>query len=211
MRAKFELDSSVQLRGFLASNPSERVAGACRAADAADGLDRDGAADDNAGLGGTGWRLVGPAHMRRYCRLDGEPDDSAAGVAAKELSAVRELLSTPAFAAWVWAATGVRPLARRSEARRFRSGLDYTVAHHGSLQGEMRLDATLCFVADLTDEAAAVWQSGETGGFQCYIAAEDEDTVAAEVYEAPCDDDAASNDLLSVAPVSRARLLTLSC
>ena len=37
------------------------------------------------------------------------------------------------------------------------------------------------------------------GGFECYIAADDDDTVAAEVY---CDDDAEGNDLLNVTPVS---------
>jgi hypothetical protein len=70
----------------------------------------------------------------------------------------------------------------------------------------MRLDATYCFVDDRTEEAAAVWQSGETGAFQCYIAAEEEETVAAEVY---CDDDAEGNELLSVAPTSNTLSLVL--
>ena len=86
------------------------------------------------------------------------------------------------------------------------------------------LDVTLCFVDDKSEETedtagaggssgtaedepqlnekAAAWDYGENGGFDCYIAAEDEANEAAEVY-----DDSTANDpnddggiLLSVSP-----------
>ena len=50
---------------------------------------------------------------------------------------------------------------------------------------------------DTSDEAEAVWQSGEMGAFHCYIAAEDEATTAAEVY---VNDDAEENNLVSIQP-----------
>jgi Oxoglutarate and iron-dependent oxygenase degradation C-term len=42
----------------------------------------------------------------------------------------------------------LRPIGYRDELRRFRPGLDYTVAHHGAMTVTARLDATLCFVDD---------------------------------------------------------------
>jgi hypothetical protein len=36
------------------------------------------------------------------------------------------------------------------------------------------LDATMCFVYDENDENI-VWESGDCGGFECYIAADDQD------------------------------------
>lgn len=226
IRARFEEVSSVQLRDFLISKSCDSIAGACRAADVEDGLNIDGAPLYTAGLKRPGWKevgtlqfkatltlkshrrvatQVGPAHMQRYLRAHSEvaPETDSA---ARELTGLRQFLESEAFAAWMWVATGVRPLGRRGEARRFRPGLDYTVAHQGSLQGEMRLDATYCFVDDQSEEAAAVWESGETGAFQCYIAADDEDTVAAEVY---VNDDAEGNELLSIAPTSNTLNLVL--
>ena len=44
--------------------------------------------------------------------------------------------------------TALRPTGYRDELRRFRPGLDYTVAHHGAMTVTARLDATLCFVDD---------------------------------------------------------------
>ena len=91
--------------------------------------------------------------------------------------------------------TNVRITGSTASVRRFRPGLDYTVAHGGSLTSEARLDLTLCVVkngdsgaggaaAAKPDEAAAsasaaddaeAWQSGEVGGFEAYIAAEDDE------------------------------------
>ena len=58
------------------------------------------------------------------------------------------------------------------------------MAHHGLLLERSVLDATLCFVAGLPasdsvamseeSETDVVWQSGECGGFECYIEAEDD-------------------------------------
>lgn len=44
--------------------------------------------------------------------------------------------------------TALTTLGYRDEVRRFRPGLDYTVAHYGAMTKIPRLDATLCFVND---------------------------------------------------------------
>lgn len=64
------------------------------------------------------------------------------------------------------------------------------MAHHGLLMDQSVLDATLCFVAgrgkdvqtemdkqneQAIHEADVKWQSGDHGGFECYIAADDEE------------------------------------
>lgn len=48
--------------------------------------------------------------------------------------------------------------------RRFRPGLDYTVAHYGRITQEGRLDATLAFVDDAGEERQGAWDSGEARG-----------------------------------------------
>ena len=77
----------------------------------------------------------------------------------------------------------------RGKIRRFRSGYDYTVAHYGVFTEESVLDATLCFVrgagaqTGMVDEKGErmegdpddeVWQSGEVGGYEAYVGAEEE-------------------------------------
>lgn len=106
------------------------------------------------------------------------------------------------------------PTARRGRIRRFRPGLDYAVAHHRLLTKRSTLDATVCFVLppdqgqeglkaavleskegeeDDEEEEEDIWESGEVVGFECYIAADEEDNEAAAEYNQ--DDD---TELLSV-------------
>jgi hypothetical protein len=72
----------------------------------------------------------------------------------------------------------------------------------GTLVESPRLDATLCFADTRDEDKAELWDGGDVGGFECYIAAED-DTDAdatAEVYKAEKDgdDENEDGDLLSV-------------
>ena len=108
-----------------------------------------------------GWSVVGPAHMQRYLRfgLSGDVDPASGSdqksvarqerpcAAGKELATIKDVLfGSVSFARLMYAMTGLRPVGMTAEARRFRPGLDYTVAHHGLLEKEARLDATLSFV-----------------------------------------------------------------
>lgn len=68
------------------------------------------------------------------------------------------------------------------QVRRFRPGLDYTVATAGDMGESVQLEATLCFVGSEGEAAEGAWGSDEVGGFQCYIAADEEATAAAETY-----------------------------
>ncbi|EDQ90687.1 uncharacterized protein MONBRDRAFT_16204, partial [Monosiga brevicollis MX1] len=193
LSAKFEDESSLQLRKFLHPSLGDAVHGLCMDADVKSNLQLDGLPPDATGMGG-GWIARGPAHMQRFLTF---PEAvTAARLAGQKLHEIKtELFQSTAFAKWLQRVTGGRLSAVTSQIRRFRPGLDYTVAHHGQLEKDIRLDVTLCFVREESEQATAVWASGDVGGFQCYLAAENEDNVAAEVY---CDDDAEGNDLLSV-------------
>lgn len=108
-----------------------------------------------------------------------------------------DLFRSEQFARLLTSLTGLRPTAHACNVRRFRPGLDYTVAHHGILTTDPRLDATFCVVDDEGDLNASAWDFGEVGGFECYIAAdEDGDVATDEVYNANAEEDV--DELLSV-------------
>ncbi|EEH57846.1 uncharacterized protein MICPUCDRAFT_2294, partial [Micromonas pusilla CCMP1545] len=203
IRAKMEEDSSVQMREFLKPELANAIRAATRAEDARDALGRGAIPARTAGVG-KGWRAIGPTHKQRFLRFDdddddaGAPDEAGAGALLRKLRA--DVFASEAFARLLTALTGWRPTAHKGDVRRFRPGLDYTVAHHGILTVDPRLDATLCVVDDEGEDDAQAWDFGECGGFECYIAA-DESGVAsaaatAEVYKAAEEDD--EDELLSV-------------
>eukprot|EP00730_Choanoeca_flexa_P012969 TRINITY_DN4827_c0_g1_i1.p1 TRINITY_DN4827_c0_g1~~TRINITY_DN4827_c0_g1_i1.p1 ORF type:complete len:596 (+),score=157.51 TRINITY_DN4827_c0_g1_i1:124-1788(+) len=210
MAERFQAESSIQLRHFLTGKAAQRIQITAMGADAQDGLLEDGLPEDDVGVSAC-WSAQGPAHMQRFLRFEAdkaaEEDKGNATQAGLALYNVQEqLFSTPAFGKWLQLVTDGRVRSFAGQVRRFRSGLDYTVAHHGQLEAEERLDVSLTFVNDQSEEAKMVWASGDVGAFECYLAAEKEDNVAAEVY---CDDDAEGNDLLSVSAVSNTLSIVL--
>jgi Rps23 Pro-64 3,4-dihydroxylase Tpa1-like proline 4-hydroxylase len=125
--------------------------------------------------------------------------DVSAGAALREVK--ETLLASEPFARLLTALTGLRPTAHKGEIRRFRPGLDYTVAHRGCLTTDPRLDATLCLVDDDGDLNSSAWDFGEVGGFECYIAADETgaagDAATDEVYDAAGNEEE-EDELLSV-------------
>ena len=111
------------------------------------------------------------------------------------------LFASAAFARLLHRLSGVAPRSRRAEARRFRPGMDYTVATYAAMpeEGEALLDAVLTAVGTGTGTgttgttgtdaaaaaaaAAAAWESGEFGGFEAYVEADaDEAAEASAVF-----------------------------
>ena len=136
--------------------------------------------------------------MAKDAKGKGVEELAPAGLLLRDLRT--ELFQSEAFARLLTALTGLRPTAHKGEVRRFRPGLDYTVAHHGILTVDPRLDATMCMVDDEGEDASSAWDFGEVGGFECYIAADEEGSAAgaatAEVYKATGEED--EDELLSV-------------
>ncbi len=189
VRERFENDSSVQLRDFLSHEAFQLLYEKCMDEDGEDGLLEPRRPGFSVGADRVGWETVGPAHMQRYLKYDGE---SPEGTAGRHLEAIKDVFQSQSFAKLLRDITGGNILGQKTEARRFRAGLDYTVAHFGLLEPVARLDVTLCVVKgritadNEPDENIMIWESGDVGGFDCFMAAEEEENVAAEVY---CDDD----------------------
>ena len=214
IRTRFEQDSSVQLRAFIQPQwlnqihpaimkEDEKVGNGKPALNYTIGVDKD-------------WKVIGPAHKQRFLEYTGGSSESASpSLSAGHLMAqVRhKLLESNPFGRFLKCITSLgMPLGHRGRIRRFRPGLDYTVAHYGILTTQSVLDATLCFVAGkgeqcLTDEETgdligsdddALWESGDCGGFECYIAADegDDDDAQPEAADEYNNDD--DTELLSV-------------
>jgi hypothetical protein len=225
---QFILNSSVALRSFLLPARFAAIAGAAAEADAADGLGRGVPPSAHTSGHGHGWSPVGPPHKQRFLAFTGaQPSgtahsDAPHARAGAALEAVRvELLGSAAFAKLLWRLTALRVTHWRALARRFRPGLDYSVAHFGVLTGQdSRLDASLCCVADIQEEDAQAWTSGDVGGFECYLQAEEtEDGTplpAADVYKAREQregegEDEDEDDLLSVHAAANTLSLVHRC
>jgi Rps23 Pro-64 3,4-dihydroxylase Tpa1-like proline 4-hydroxylase len=220
VRRKFEADGSVQLHGFLSPGIARAVVRAARSADAAAGLGRGKLPADylvgaREGRDAESWEPVGPPHKQRYLRFRGEAAEDAlekvggegrgeaadADAGALLAALRRDLFSTGAFARLLRRLTSVQMLGHSGEVRRFRPGLDYTVAHYGVLTSDPRLDCVLCFVDDGKDAAAAgaggaagpsngsaanndpsaaaeAWADGEVGGYEAYVLGDDDDEEA---------------------------------
>ena len=200
IRTRFEEESSIKLRHFLVDELNARITKSCKELDDRDKVGRDRPSlDYKVGTGGN-WKAVGPAHKQRFLEYEpatggDEPDgdkasaDDAVVCAGDHLHNLRTtLFRSAAFGRWLGHVSSLGyPLGERGRVRRFRPGLDYTVAHYGVLTTNPVLDATLCFCAgdgkpcafdDETDELVgsdddAIWESGDVGGFECYIAADE--------------------------------------
>jgi len=201
VQKQFEESSYAVLTEFLRADLAQRLAGELEAVDKVDGFQPDaeelpipcytsGAAD--------GWEMVGPPHLRRFLRFSKASPKEAAlespyrrlGCSLWEIAV--ELFASDSFRRWLKACTGLDPKNDgRPQVRRFRPGLDYTVAARGALSEshEADLDAILCFaMGGSEDEVSATateqWASEEVGGFECYLAADEEDETveAQEVY-----------------------------
>ena len=170
VRKYFCSNNSVQLKDFLKADKAAEILAASKAADKEDGVGGGvapssyvtGTSDDK-NLPGTGWTLTGPPHKRRFVSFDSSVAEELSeeqgriptSTTTKRHSVVcgglldkcrHDLMESVAFAKLLRKLAYVCPIAYRNDVRRFRPGLDYTVAHFGDITKDPRLDSTLCFV-----------------------------------------------------------------
>ncbi|KAG5179876.1 Oxoglutarate and iron-dependent oxygenase degradation C-term-domain-containing protein [Tribonema minus] len=169
-RETFESNgSTVQLHRFLKPDVADKIAAAIRAADAADGLGYMEASAFDVGVRG-GWKPDPPA----------DTEDDAPGELLRQ---VRNVFATAPFRELLQSLTGLDVNGHRAAARRFRPGLDYTLATPQSWDcGEdcLVLDAVLCFVDDKEPYKEAAWVQDEVGGYHTYLGGDDGDDGGAE-------------------------------
>ncbi len=187
---RFEEESSVQLRHFFKSEWEEKISAMLKKEDEICKIGRDipsldysvGVSDDCV--------PVGPAHKQRFLEYigKGKKDGASCGPVLKYLK--DEVMQSPQFGRLLNSYTSLGMMVGyRGRVRRFRPGLDYTIAHYGILTKTAVLDATMCFVSGTGDQSLGqeddneddiIWQSDDKGGFECYIAADDEEEGEAE-------------------------------
>ncbi|KAI6100257.1 nuclear protein [Pisolithus sp. B1] len=196
LMARFMAESSLELHHFLSDAFISALEPSLLEADAADGLDRvtrDGCVPPHsAGTSGS-WDIQGPPHKWRYCilRNNEELDLSETALVSAESVLLRrlqdDLFPSTAFRAWLSALTRLIVMSYSVEARRFRPGLDYTLAT--SEATDARLDVVLGLTPQVKneqsrkgkgkakpeDEEPFGWQTGEWGGWECYMAPHDEE------------------------------------
>lgn len=159
------------------------------------------------------WKLAGPPHKARYMYMDGLKSYEAESAtekfkvdfsklsldqeegtnnikstdADKKLAEVATMLSSPQFRVWLQLVSSLTPLAQSIVTRRFRPGLDYTLAttntglstaaggkeEEGEDQEDnenesLVLEGTLCLTPTLG------WAEGELGGYELSMMGEDE-------------------------------------
>jgi len=229
IQKRFENESSVQLRHFLLDEWNTKITTAIKKEDTRDKLGNDRPSlDYQVGINNK-WKAVGPAHKQRFLQYDDDESKDTATITTANTSDTGDylhhirqtLFKSTAFGKWLGYITSLDyPLGQRGRVRRFRPGLDYTVAHYGVLTTHSVLDATLCFCAGNGEQCTfdeetneligsdddAIWESGDVGGFECYIAADEGDEDDNDGRDAEYDDEddtrllsvSASNNTLSL-------------
>lgn len=129
------------------------------------------------------WIVRGPPHKWRYCTLTPKPHHKleavtprSAHVSPDEImrSLQDELFPSDAFRAWLAIVAGLVPVGWICEARRFRPGLDYTLATSEAV--EARLDVVLGLTPEISDAKGSRghskdtnWQGSEWGGWEARL------------------------------------------
>ena len=143
-----------------------------------------------------GWHVIGPPHVNRYLVYscpENYQERSEAGEMLEEIR--REVFVSIEFCLWLSAIFGRSVTYKRSQSRRFRPGLDYTLAFNGNCPQIDELDVTACFAAG---NEPLTWLTGDVGGFTCFDRQmSHKDEGPADVYETTSPD----STLTSVSPV----------
>lgn len=187
LASRFADESSLQLYSFLCEPLAQKLELELRKRDAEDGLgkSRHGHVPPHTAGTGAAWSVKGPPHKSRYCVL-GAPDptpnpEMATPYAPGTTDIVRtlqeQLFPSAAFRAWLAHVSRLLPMRYAVEARRFRPGLDYTLA---TSEDEVRMDVVLGLTppVEVTKSRqtkvkegadAKGWDSGEWGGWEVCV------------------------------------------
>ncbi|GAA6002974.1 oxidative DNA demethylase [Rhodotorula paludigena] len=188
LRTQFVESSHLVLADFLLPSLASEIEALIRARDAELERDRRGvvvngcktnkvpphdAGEDAA----QGWTVVGPPHLQRYLSLSPSAPSGAQGRLEELLRQVHGLFTSRAFAALLASLTSLLPTAHTTALRRFRPGLDYTLAR-GEAASDEGASAKLDVGLGLTprcdrDEDRERWESGDVGGWDIWLANEE--------------------------------------
>lgn len=164
-------ESQIQLIRFLKKELAEKLKPLITEIDSVqltDGMTPHGTGEGN------GWVCNGPPHLQRYLSAVGDDLDEA----ATELRKVQCCFESVSFKKWLSMVCSLAITARKSKIRRFRPGLDYTLALSNRKQV---IHGNLCLTIDNNR-----WETGEVGGYSCYMMPHESQDAA--VYSQTDDD-----------------------
>lgn len=163
---KFCEESQIQITDVLRRDVADKLQRILTNADSRDDIKAHRMTRHGTGVG-EGWRIQGPPHRQRFLTLDHSTSEDETSKVLREL---QDCLRSNAFRKWLSIATSLEPLARKSTVRRFRPGLDYTLATSNQ---KTVIEVDMCLTP-----SSDVWDEGEAGGYSCFMAPhEDEDAA----------------------------------
>lgn len=112
------------------------------------------------------WSVHGPPHRCRYLTLKDTVKSSE-----NPFADLKSKFETETFRRWLAIVSQLVPQGYRGQVRRFRPGHDYTLATTNT-RGQGVLDLTFCMA---TAPGSEQWESGECGGYECYMAPHDDE------------------------------------
>lgn len=183
---RFLEESAVQCKEILNDEYTSKLKKATMEADKSDGFTPGVMAPHGTGVGG-GWVAYGPPHRCRYLTLD-DKQEGGTSTTSELFKELQRHFESDAFRRWLAVVTQVVPQGYRGQARRFRPGHDYTLATTNT-RGQGVLDVTLCFATTADSKSRQMWESGDYGGYECYMAPHDEEEDPA-TYKAADEDGA---------------------
>lgn len=215
IQQQFQSDSSIQLHNFLNHEVSQLILENLIEADELCQLGNS-RPSMNYAIGQTGnWKIKGPSHKQRYMIYNQIPkathhhrgtptpshimiNDANTLVGEILYDLYKSFFNTPEFLRYLYVITMIPLMESKYEIRRFRCGLDYLVANMSSLLSQSVLDLTMCFVNNKMKKYQRLWDSGDIGGYECYIEADKdiESAATAEIYRVNDPED--DTELLSI-------------
>jgi hypothetical protein len=173
LATRFAAECSLELHSFLCADLAIQLETGLRELDTKDQLGtsrKHQIPSHTSGTTDSSWHIKGPPHKQRYCVIS---DTESSDITQTLLQRLQDILfPSAAFRTWLALLSGMVPMQYAAEARRFRPGLDYTLAT--AEEGDSRLDVVLGLTPDLEvkgkgkGKAEANWESGEWGGWEVW-------------------------------------------
>ncbi|ORX35046.1 Oxoglutarate and iron-dependent oxygenase degradation C-term-domain-containing protein [Kockovaella imperatae] len=172
LSGQFVEASEIALHNFLKPELAATLKQETQEADRRDYSDPSRITDQRAGEDSQ-WEISGPPSKHRYLSLSTSAESSSTPTMSKLLT---QLIPSEAFRAWLSVVSSLLPVGHRTEARRFRKGLDYTLANGEDKTGEARLDVWLgaTWWADVPVGSDQEDDLADHGGWDCYLASPEE-------------------------------------
>ncbi|CAO3591220.1 unnamed protein product [Absidia cylindrospora] len=173
--------SSLQLQDLLQPDLYNTLLSATHKADKDDGYLEARMPRHGSGVCGQ-WKVQGSPVSRRFLRLSTkqqQPDTPNVPVAddttSELFTQLQNRFESTAFRHWLVLVSKLALKSYRVMTRRFRPGLDYTLA---SVPIENETSGLLDVTFSLVSNDASSWQSGEVGGYLCYMDSDDNDDAS---------------------------------